>query len=135
MNGLVKGLELAERFRTLESHISEERGAFVLFALFLREEAPICWDLLVAAPWIGDDRRAAVDYFVSQIKSRLGNQDLIALCKIVVLDPAHAEVQALTREIQVEHGRIEVRDTDIFGQTIRRGYFITSKQAAAPAAA
>jgi hypothetical protein len=129
------GRELAEKFGTLESQIAKEKGAFAFFALFLREDAPHRWDLIVSAPWIGGDARAAVDYFVSQIKSRLGEQEILALSRIIVADPGNAALQALTREIEVEHGRVEVRDTDFFGQSVKHAYFITSKQPATPAAA
>jgi hypothetical protein len=64
--------ELTEKFAELESHIAEEKGPFTLFALFMREDAPDRWDLIVSAPWAGGDKRSVVDYFVGQIKARLG---------------------------------------------------------------
>jgi hypothetical protein len=127
--------ELTEKFTELESHIAEEKGDFAFFALFLPEDAPDYWDLMVAAPWAGDDTRSTVDYFVEQIKSRLGAQVLTSLSRIVVIDPQHAAVQALNREIQIEHGRVEIRDRDFFGLPIKHAYIITSKLAPAPAAA
>ena len=126
---------LSQRFHALESHIAAEKGAFAFFALFLREDAPDRWDLIVAAPWIGSDEQAAVDYFVDQIKARLGAQNLISLSRIIVADPHHLAVQALNREIQVEHGEIEIRDRTLFGQPVKRAIIITSKLAPAPAAA
>lgn len=127
--------ELTEKFTELESHIAEEKGDFAFFALFLPEDAPYYWDVMVAAPWAGDDTRSTVDYFVEQIKSRLGAQVLMSLSRIVVIDPQHAAVQALNREIQIEHGRLEIRDRDFFGLPIKHAYIITSKPAPAPAAA
>jgi hypothetical protein len=127
-------VELKERFAELESHIAEERGAFALFALFMREDAPDRWDLIVSAPWLGDDKRSAVDYFVTQIKSRLGEQELTSLSRIVVVDPQEPSVQALNRAIQVEHGSVEVRDSNFFGLPVKHAYIITSKRSPAPAA-
>lgn len=127
--------ELIDKYTELELHIAEEKGPFVLFALFMREDAPGRWDLMVAAPWAGDDRRSVVDYFVSKIKSRLGAESLISLSRIIVIDPQEAGVQAFNRAIQVEHGRVEVRDRDFFGQSIKHAYIITSQRPQAPAAA
>ena len=127
--------ELTEKFTELEAHIAEERGPFALFALFLREGAPNCWDLMVSAPWAGEDTPSVVDYLVSQIKSRLGAQVLIYLSRIVVINPQNPAVQALNRSIQVEHGRVEVRDSDFFGQTVKHAYIITSQRPQAPAPA
>jgi hypothetical protein len=128
------GHELSERFRDLESRIAEEKGGFTLFALFMREDAPDRWDLIVSAPWV-TDRREAVDYFVNEIKSHLGAQDLTSLARIVVVDPEEAAVQALNRAIQIEHGGVEVRDSNFFGLPVKYAFIITSKRPSAPAAA
>jgi len=127
--------ELTEKFAELESRIAEEKGPFALFALFMREDAPDRWDLIVSAPWAGEDKRSVVDYFVGQIKSRLGEQGLTSLSRIVVIDPQDAAVQALNRTIQIEHGRVEVRDSTFFGLTVKQAYIITSQRPQAPAAA
>ena len=131
----MNGHELSDRFRDLESRIAEEKGGFTLFALFMREDAPDRWDLIVSAPWVGGDKRSAVDYFVEQIKSRLGAQDLTWLARIVVVDPLDAAVQALNRTVQIEHGEVEVRDSTFFGMPVKHAFIITSKRPPAPAAA
>ena len=127
--------ELPEKFRDLESRIAEDKGGFALFALFMREDVPDRWDLIVSAPWVGTNKREAVDYFVSQIKSRLAEQDLTSLARIVVVDPEDAAVQALNRAVQIEHGGVEVRDSNFFGLSIKHAFIITSKRPPAPAAA
>lgn len=131
----MNGHELSDKFRDLESRIAEEKGGFALFALFMREDAPDRWDLIVSAPWVGSDKRSAVDYFVEQIKSRLGAQDLTWLARIVVVDPLDAAVQALNRAIQIEHGEVEVRDSTFFGMPVKHAFIITSMRPPAPAAA
>ena len=127
--------ELTNKFTELESHIAEEKGAFVLFALFMREDAPDRWDLIVSAPWAGGDKQSVVNYLIGQIKSRLGEQGLPSLARIVVIDPQDAAVQALNRAIQIEHGSVEVRDSNFFGLPVKHAYIITSKRPPAPAAA
>lgn len=126
--------ELSERFRDLEARIAAEKGGFTLFALFMREEAPHVWDLIVSAPW-ATDRYDVVDYFVDQIKEHLGAQDLTNLARIVVADPEHPDIQALNRAVQIEHGGVEVRDSTFSGLPIKHGFIITSKRSPAPAAA
>jgi len=91
--------------------------------------------LIVAAPWVGEDKGAAVKYFVEQIKSRLGDQGLLSLSRIILADPQDAAVQALNRTIPVERGSVEIRDRPFSGQFIKQGYIITSKQPPSPAAA
>lgn len=125
------GQELTERFKDLEGRLARERGSFVLFALFMREEVPDRWDLIIAAPWLGEDRYKAVAYFVQQISEQLGKQDLTNLTRIVVADPRDEEVAAINRSIQVEHGEVEFRDRSFFGLPVKHAVIITSKPLAA----
>src|SRR5437667_89713 len=39
--------EFVEHLKDIEVEISDERGPFILFALFLREDSPDRWDLVV----------------------------------------------------------------------------------------
>jgi len=100
----------------------------------MREDVPDRWDLIVSAPWVGEDKQGAVDYLVAQIKSRLGKEHLTCLSRIVPADPDHVAVQDLNRAIQVEHGNVEVNDRNFFGLAIKRAHIITSKRPPAPAA-
>jgi len=120
---------MAEKFAPLEAVVARQRGDFSLFALFLREDAPDRWDLLVAAPWASENRNETVEYLVNEIKAHphLGPQELINLSRIVVVDPQNPEVQEFTKAFPVEHGRLEVWDRVIFGQPIRHAFIITAK--------
>jgi hypothetical protein len=124
--------ELTENFRRLELQIAAARGDFALFALFLREDVPDRWDLMVSAPWATADRKSALDYLVNKIKSDLGPQELTHLSRIVFIDPDDAAVANLNRALQVEHGAVEVRDSNFFGLPIKHAYIITSKRPTAP---
>ena len=126
--------ELTENFARLESELAQEKGDFTLFALFMREDVPDRWDLIVSAPWVGEDKQAAVSYLVGQIKSRLGEDDLTRLSRIVVVDPEDAAVQNLNRTIHVEHGNVEVWDNNFFGLAIKHAQIITSKRPSIQAA-
>ena len=74
--------ELPARLAKLESDVASEKGDFVLFALFLREDVPDRWDLMVSAPWANTDQKSALDYLVAKIKSDLGPEDLTLLSRI-----------------------------------------------------
>ena len=126
--------ELVERFARLETEIAQERGDFALFALFMREEVPDRWDLMVSAAWAGGDNAAAVNYLVAQITSKLGDGDLVSLSRIVVIDPEDAAVRMLNRNVHVEHGNVEVRDSIFSGLAIKQAHIITSNRPPAQAA-
>jgi hypothetical protein len=120
--------EVAEKFRGLESKIAAEKGELALFALFLREDVPDRWDLIVSAPWASSDEKSALDYLITTIKSDLGLGELTNLSRIVFIDPQDTSVLALNRAVHVEHGVVEVRDSNFFGLPIKHAFIITSKR-------
>jgi len=120
--------ELRDIFLDLESRIANERGGFSLFALFMRDDVPNRWDLMVSAPWVSQEKSGVIEYFVNQIKSQLGSQQLTALARIVVIDPHDPAVQSLNRTFDVEHGKVEVLDSNFFGLPVKHAFIITSKR-------
>lgn len=120
--------ELPTKFGRLESDVSPAKGDFALFALFLREDLPDRWDLMISAPWASEDEKGALDYLIARIKSDLGPADLTRLSRIVFIDPKDISVQDLNRAVQVEHGAVEVRDSNFFGLPIKHAFIITSKR-------
>lgn len=125
--------EMADRFASLERTLAEEKGAFELFALFLRDGAPDRWDLLISAPWLPSDRIEALDYIVARIKEHLGADALIRLSRIVIVRPEDLAKHPLSDVYSVEHGQLEVRDTQLFGLPIKHAFIITSQKLEAPA--
>ena len=97
-------------FAKLESDISAARSDFAFFALFLREEVPDRWDLMISAPWASEDKEGALDFFIAIIKADLGPAYLTQLSRIVFIDPKDISLQNLNRAIHVEHGAVELHD-------------------------
>lgn len=120
-----------ERFIKLERRIAKEKGEFSLFALFLREEAPDKWDLVVAAPWMAADRSKALGYLAEQIKGELKPLELTQLSRVVIVDQHSPALAALNRAMRVEHEFAEVENRSFFGLQIKHGYIITSQQLSA----
>lgn len=121
--------ELANNVAQVEQTIAREKGPFSLFALFERENLANRWDLVFAAPWASDTGET-LRYFVVELKEKLTPQQLLTLSRVVVLDPDDEAVRAINKAFQVEHGRLEVRESNLFGLPIKHGYIITSKRAA-----
>ena len=118
--------ELVHKFVTLERDISAQRGAFSLFALFLRDNAPNTWDVVAAAPWFGADDYDALDYIAKKVQSSLQKNELVSLSRIVLLDQDNPGLEAIHKTFSVEHGTAEFKYETFFGMDMRRGYIITS---------
>jgi len=117
----------------VERALAGERGPFALFALLLREEAPEKWDLVVSAPWIEDNKAAALKLISERVKNSLAASDLSTISRIVVADPSDPAVDAINRAIKVEHSAVEVKDSTFFGLQIRHGHIFASNRLTAHA--
>lgn len=122
--------ELTEKIAQVEAEISKERGPFKLFAIFEREDLFNRWDVVISARWAGVDKQESLNYLSAELKRVLNPADLTAVSRIVMLQPSDEPVRAITDAIDVEHGRVEIDETNQFGLPIRHGYVITSKRAA-----
>jgi hypothetical protein len=120
--------ELLDRFVGIERTLSEERGGFALFALFLREDAVDKWDLIVAAPWIEPDRKAALSLITGRIQEAFTPEELSMLSRVVLVDLANPAVAAMNQALNIQHGRAEVKDSNFFGLQIKHAYIISSQR-------
>jgi len=119
--------EYLDKFIDLEKQVSQRKGDFFLFALFLREDAQDKWDLVVAAPWIEKNQQKAINYLAAQLQQKFSAEELIKISRIVVIDQANPALKAITRAIKVEHGDVEVQNSNFFGLQISQAYILTAR--------
>ena len=119
--------DLAEKLRELERTLSEEKGPFSLFALFLREDAPDVWDLVVAAKWIEEDRPAALADISRRVRDSLGADEITKIARVVVVDRTDPALKAIASAISTEHCIAEVANSTFFGLAIRHSFIITAE--------
>jgi hypothetical protein len=120
--------QIVEKFQKEEASITAEKGAFDLFALFLREDAPNKWDLLVAADWIDRDKSNAIKYLAKRVQHILSKKELLLLSRIVIIEESNPALAAFNSAFQVEHGSAEIQNSNFFGLQINHAYLITSKR-------
>ena len=118
--------KIVEKLLHIEKQTSEEKGPYILFALFLREDSPDRWDLLVSAPWVSEDKYKAIEYLADALKRTLQPAELIRLSRIVPIETDNPALNSLHKAVQVEHGIVEMKNCDFFDMPIRHAYFITS---------
>jgi hypothetical protein len=120
--------EFAEKLRLVEQQIAEEKGSFLLFALFLREDAPDLWDVLVSAPWIESNKGEALRYIAPKLQSVATPEELAKLSRIVIIEKSQPALAAFQSAFHVEHGLADVRNSNFFGLPIEHAYIITSRK-------
>ena len=119
--------EILNKFISLEKSLSQEKGDFSLFALFLREDSEDKWDLVLSAPWLKSTDRNDYKFIASRVQEILDKDELISLSRIVLLDKGNPVLDAVNRAFSIEHGQFECKDCNFFGLQINHAYIITSK--------
>jgi hypothetical protein len=115
-----------DTFVELERAISDEKGSFWLFALFLREDAQDRWDLVLSASWTQGNVKEALQYVAGKVQEVFGPSELAELSRIVIVDKDNPLLDAANRATRTEHRVAEVTDRDFVGLPIKHAYIITS---------
>jgi hypothetical protein len=118
--------DLAQKLRRLERTLSEEKGPFNLFALFLREDAPGVWDLVVAAKWIEDDGPAALADISQRVRDSLEPDEITKVSRVVVVERTDPALKEIASAMSFDHGLSEVTNSTFFGLSIRHAFIITA---------
>jgi hypothetical protein len=121
--------ELLKKLQEIEAEVAREKGAFNLFALLQREDGYGKWDLVVAAPWIGEGRLKTLRYLAGKITPRFSPEERLSLAIVVPVSPDDEPVQRLIRAFPVSPDQkpVEIRDWDYNGMPIARGYILTAR--------
>lgn len=123
--------ELADAVGQAERAMADEKGQFTLFALFLRQDAPNVWDVVVSSPWVESDRAEALRYISAKLRAHLTDAQLTQLSRIVLVEPSSPSLDAIRRFVRAEHSAVEVKDSVFFGLDIKHGYIIAVQRDAA----
>ena len=118
--------EIVEKLKQKEQTMAHAKGPFDLFALFLREDAPDKWDLVVAAKWIEENKQEGLKCISTALQESLTRNELLKLSRIAIIDENNPALEAFQRAIHVEHGMAEIKDSNLFGLQIKHAYLITS---------
>lgn len=123
--------ETREKLALLEREVSDEKGEFSLFGLFLREDAQDedKWDLLVSALWLDADKKEGLAYLAKEIQKLLEPDELLSISRIVVLERGDPTLEAIHKAVNVKHGEVEVKDSNFFGVQITQACISTSSDA------
>jgi len=116
-----------DKMLQIERSLSQERGEFRLFALFLREESPDRWDLVVSAPWMEQDFRGSIDQVARKLQQDLTVDEITTLSRITLIDSGNPELAAILSTFSTVHNDVEIIDRVFFGLAIKHGHIITSQ--------
>jgi hypothetical protein len=119
--------KIVEKLKGYEEAMAREKGPFNLFGLFLRDDAPEKWDILLAADWIQKNKEESFKYIADTVQSGLSKEEMLKLSRIVLISETNPALEAMYKAIG--GGRdIEVSDSNFFGLQIKHAYFIALRR-------
>jgi hypothetical protein len=119
---------LLDKLDRLKLALSRDKGAFDLFGVFLREDSPEKWDLVVAAPWLTPDERESFKTIADGLQSTLTREEVLQFSRIVILEKGNPFLESVIARVSVEHGLSELDQTELSGVSIRRAYILTARR-------
>lgn len=121
-------INLVNKLKAIELKLSQEKGSFKLFGLFLRSDVENKWDILVSANWIGDERKKFLDTIVTLINSEVEASELTDISRLIILNPDEPIVRTINTLINVEHGDVVFNNNIVGNIRIEKAIIITSRK-------
>lgn len=116
------------KLKSMELAIASDKGPFDLFALFSTDEGlDDKWDLVVAATWIDEDDKKALDYLSFKLLKALTTEEFLSISKIAILDVYDPRVKDIQKHYQIEHDLRRLTEYKFYGIRVDIVYLITSK--------
>lgn len=119
--------ELIDKLAAIENETSAKRGKYDLFALFLREDSPNKWDIVVSASWIDNNKEEALKFLAEKVQNSFTRNELLLISRIVIIDKTNPDLPHVQEAVNIEHGSAELKDSNLFGLQIKHAFLITSR--------
>lgn len=121
--------KILEKLKKVLVELENEHGSILVFALFLREDSPARWDLVVSASWLDSGNVESYKIVATKTQNVLDTEELVQLSRVVILDVEDSVVSFLQNSYNVPNGTIREIDncapfTQKFNFTIQRAYLL-----------
>lgn len=118
---------VVKKLTDLAKKIKGTKGPLELFGLFLRDDSPDLWDIVVAAPWLKADERASFEYMAGELRDSLSSGELSGLSRIVILEHDGAVLKSFLERFSGQTGLADVHFVTEGGAIIRTSYIIVAR--------
>ena len=117
-------MKLKSKLEAAVKSIEKMHGRFTLFGLFLREDSPDKWDLVVAAPWLEEGKLRALGDFVDELRDTISEEEMLSLSRIVTLNYDDPALDAILSGVTIKRGTVQFQDVNLFGLAISHAYIM-----------
>ena len=114
---------------SLMKKIEVRRGPFTLFGLFLREDSPRAWDLVVAAPWLQRGKLKALSQFVQELTKTFGHAEVLeSFSRIVTLNQGDRALRAILDDVGPVRHPVERRGQNLYGLLVEHAHILRASR-------
>lgn len=113
-----------ENFVAIKNEIKKAKGDFTLFGLFLRDDAPNKWDLLIAAPWAEADKQGALRFIADLLTKRLDQAELFLLSRLVILEHDSPVLRAIYAAVSIKDSIGHFENCNLNGLQVKHAYIL-----------
>ena len=78
--------EIIEKLKKILIELDNEKGPVLFYALFLREDSPNKWDLIVSSDWLESINIDSYRIVTNKIQNGFSQNELLQISRVVVLD-------------------------------------------------
>ena len=117
-----------EKLQKFMKQIEARKGRFTLFGLFLREDSPGLWDLVLAAPWLENGKLKALGEFVEKMSEAFRQDEVMSFSRIVTLDHDDPALRSILSEIGSVKKPLEKQGHDLFGLPIEHAVILRARE-------
>jgi hypothetical protein len=108
--------------------IEAERGPFVLFGVFMREDSSGRWDLVVSAPWLEEGKLKALGEFVQTLAKGIGEEEVLSFSRIVTLNRDDFALHAVLDGVAGARLPLHKEGPGLFGLPLEHAHVLRAQQ-------
>jgi hypothetical protein len=112
-----------EKLQKFMKKIEARKGPFTLFGVFMREESPGLWDLVVAAPWLETGKREAFRELVEEMQDTFGDEVLL-FSRVVTLNQNDPSLHEILSQVGSTKKPLEKQGHGLFGLPVEHAWIL-----------
>jgi hypothetical protein len=116
-----------EKLQKLMKQVEARKGRFTLFGVFMRENSPGLWDLVVSAPWLESGRLKAFGEFVEEMAEVLGQDEVMSFSRVVTLNHDDRVLHDVLNEVGSSKKPLEMQGRDLFGLPVEHAVILRAR--------
>jgi hypothetical protein len=116
-----------EKLQKLMKQVEARKGRFTFFGVFMRENSPGLWDLVVSAPWLEAGRLKALGEFVEEMSEVFDQDEVMSFSRVVTLNHDDRALHDVLNEVGSSRKPLEMQGRDLFGLPVEHAVILRAR--------